>query len=144
LKRFFSSAARLGVVLGLAAALIGGVACGSDDDGGGGTGSASAASAGAVDASGTITIVAKDNVFEPKQFTGPANQSITVKLDNQGAAIHNFAVKGQKGADGNEIGAVKLVQGKQSDTVQFALPAGSYDFYCTVHPVDMTGKMTLS
>lgn len=144
MKRFFVSAARLGMALGLAAALIGGVACSSDDDGGGGMGSASAVSAGAVDASGTITIVAKDNVFEPKQFTGPANQPITVKLDNQGAAIHNFAVKGQKGADGNEIGALKLVQAKQSDTVQFALPAGSYDFYCTVHPVEMTGKMTLS
>jgi plastocyanin len=142
LKRYLDAAVRIGVVLGLAAVLIGTAACSSDGDEGGGNGSASAAAV-AVDPSGTITVVAKDNFFEPKQFTGPANQAITVKLDNQGAAIHNFAVKGQKGPDGNEIGALKLVPGKQSDTIQFTLPAGTYDYYCTVHPVEMTGKMTL-
>ena len=142
MKQFFGAVARFGSALGLVGALIVGAACGSEGGDGGGD-SASAASAGTVDASGTITVVAKDNSYQPRRFTGPANQSITVTLDNQGAAIHNFAVKGQKGADGNEIGALKLVQAKQSDTVQFTLPAGTYDFYCTVHPVEMTGTMTL-
>jgi len=137
------TAARFGLVLALAAAVVGGVACSSDDGDKGTKNSSSSSASGAVDASGNITIVGKDNVYEPKQFTGPANQKITVKLDNQGAAIHNFAVKDQKGPDGNDIGALALINAKQTGTVEFTLPAGSYDFYCTVHPVEMTGKFTL-
>jgi plastocyanin len=142
-KQILIAAARLGVVLGLAAAVVGGAACSSDDGDKGAKSSSSSSASGTVDPSGNITIVGKDNVYEPKQFTGPANQKITVKLDNQGAAIHNFAVKGQKGPDGNDIGALALVNAKQTGTVEFTLPAGSYEFYCTVHPVEMTGKLTL-
>ena len=143
MKRLLITAARFGLVLALSAAVVGGVACSSDDGDKGTKNSSSSSASGAVDASGNITIVGKDNVYEPKQFTGPANQKITVKLDNQGAAIHNFAVKDQKGSDGNDIGALALINAKQTGTVEFTLPAGSYDFYCTVHPVEMTGKFTL-
>jgi plastocyanin len=131
-----ASAAALAVVLMVAAA------CGSEDSGGGNASSGSAAK-GAVDATGAITILAKDNVYQPKEFTGPGGQKIALTLDNKGAAIHNLVIKDQKGADGKEI-QTTLLPANQSEVLEFTLPAGTYDFYCSVHPVEMRGKMNLS
>lgn len=110
-----------------------------------GSGSSSGATKAAVDASGAITIIGTDkagtdNRFEPKEFTAPANQRITVTLDNKGSVIHNFQIVGQKGPDGQEIQTPLLPAG-QKGSVEFTLPAGTYDFYCVVHPVDMRGKL---
>jgi plastocyanin len=49
----------------------------------------------------------------------------------------------QKGPDGKEI-QTELIPGGQTDTVSFTLAAGSYDFHCTVHPVEMRGTITVS
>jgi plastocyanin len=135
-------AARLGVGAILVLVAVAGVACSSDNSDGGNAASGPGAK-GAVDANGTITIVAKDNVYQPKEFTGPGGQKIALTLDNKGAAIHNLVFKDQKGADGKEI-QTTLLPANQSEVLEFTLPAGSYDFYCSVHPIEMQGKMTLS
>lgn len=143
MKTRVSAIVRLALVAGLATLVIASVACSSDASGDGSNGSDQlAAGNAAVDASGAITIVGKDNSFEPKSFAGPAGQPITVTLNNTGAAIHNFVIKDQKGPDGKEI-QTALINAKQSGTVQFTLTSGSYDFYCSVHPVEMRGTMTL-
>jgi plastocyanin len=136
------TAARLGLGATAALVLVLGVACSSDDSGGGNASSGSGAK-GAVDAAGAITILAKDNVYQPKEFTGPGGQKIALTLDNKGAAIHNLVLKDQKGADGKEL-QTTLLPANQSEVLEFTLPAGSYDFYCSVHPIEMRGKMTLS
>lgn len=100
------------------------------------------ASAPAVDSSGKIAMIGKDNLFEPNEFTAKANQTIALTLDNAGAAIHNFQILGQKGPDGLEI-QTPLLPNNQKGSVEFALPAGTYEFYCAVHPVDMRGKLTV-
>lgn len=133
---------RLAFAVGVAALIVVGVACGSDDSNDSTSNSSSSTANAAVDASGAITIIAKDNVYEPKEFTGPAGQNITVTLDNKGAAIHDFVIKDQKGEDGKEI-QTGLINAGKTGTVQFSLPAASYDFYCAVHPVEMRGKFTL-
>lgn len=121
-----------------ALALIGAAACGGEAKGA--SGPASELLAVATD--GTVTIVAKDNVFQPKAFTAPANQPVTLTLDNKGAAIHNWAIAGEKGPDGKEF-QTALIQSGQQGTASFTLPAGTYDFYCPVHPVEMRGKLTV-
>jgi plastocyanin len=142
LKTRISALARPALAIGLAALVIAAVACGSDDSEDNASGSAASAAA-TVDASGVITIIAKDNFYEPKSFTGPATQNINVTLDNKGAAIHDFVIKDQKGPEDKEI-QTGLIQAGKTGAVEFALPAGAYDFYCAVHPVEMRGKFTLS
>jgi plastocyanin len=142
-NRLATLAIRSGLALGLAVVVGGAVACSSSNNSAKSSPSPGASTTGVVDASGNITIVGRDNFFEPKQFSGPAGQQITVKLDNQGTSIHNFAIKGQKGPDGQDIGVLTLVNAKQTGTVTFTLPAGTYDFYCSVHPAEMTGTFTL-
>jgi len=123
------------MLLGLAAA------CGGDDATE--TAERPANSAATVAADGTVTITARDNVFNPKALAVPANQPVTLTLDNKGAAIHNWAVAGQNGPDGKEIQTALIPAGQQG-TVAFSLPAGKYDFYCPVHPVEMRGKLTVN
>jgi len=125
--------------------MVGAVACSSDSSSDSTKSSAARSSGakGAVDASGAITIVAKDNVYEPAEFTGAGGQTTTLKLENKGAAIHNFQIKDQKGPDGQEY-QTPLVNAGQTGTVEFTLPAGAYEFFCSVHPVEMRGKVTLS
>ncbi|MGD9890494.1 MAG: cupredoxin domain-containing protein [Dehalococcoidia bacterium] len=145
MKTRISALARPALSIGLAVLVIAAVACGSDDsdDNASGTSGSAASNTAAVDASGAITIIAKDNVYDPKSFTGPGAQSIKVTLDNQGAAIHDFVIKDQKGPDGKEI-QTGLIQAGKMGTVEFTLAAGDYDFYCAVHPVEMRGEFTLS
>lgn len=121
-----------------AVALLGAAACGGEAKG------ASEPAGGplTVGADGTVTITAKDNVFAPKAFNAPANQVVTLTLDNKGAAIHNWAIAGEKGPDGKEF-QTALIQAGQQGTASFTLPAGTYDFYCPVHPVEMRGKLTV-
>jgi plastocyanin len=134
--------ARLTLIAGVATLMMVGIACSSGASGSASKNGSGSTSTGAVNTSGAITIVGKDNFYEPKEFTGPAGQPITVTLDNQGGAIHDFVIKDQRGPDGQEI-QTPLINAKQTGSVQFTLPAGTYDFYCAVHPVEMRGKMTL-
>jgi plastocyanin len=157
-RRMFS-AAGIALVLSVSLTLaVVAASCSADDvsEKGAGSGPSTVASSGssagaagkaAVDAAGRITIIAKDtgttnNRYEPKEFTAHANQKVVVTLENQGSAIHNWQIVGQKGPDGQEIQTPLLPAG-QKGNVEFSLPAGTYDFYCAVHPVDMRGKITV-
>ena len=133
--------ARAALLLAACAVLFVGVACSSEDDSSGEK--SAAAPSGAVVVDGAISVKAKDNVFEPKSFTAPAGMAVTVTLDNTGAALHNFALADQKGPDGKEI-QTELIAGGKTDTVEFTLPAGTYNYYCTVHPAEMRGTITVS
>ena len=138
MTRRLSIAARLVLVLGVLALLVG-AACSSEDDSGPG---GSAAGKPTVDANGVITVITKDNAFDPKEFVAQADQKTTVTVDNKGAALHNFEFTKQKDAEGKTIGTdPQLVQPNQKGTATFTLPAGTYDFYCSVHPAEMRGKV---
>ena len=134
-------AGRLALLVGALAVVVAFTACGSDGKDKGAQAS-SGVTTGAVDASGNITIVGKDNFYEPSEFTGPANQKVTVTLDNKGASLHDLRIKDQKRPDGQEIQTALLPAGEKG-SVEFTLAAGTYEFYCAVHPADMRGRMTL-
>ena len=111
---------------------------------GGSDGSASAGSdPGRALADGKLTIVARDNTFEPKSLTFRAGQEVTLTLENKGAAVHYFQMVGVSDANGKVI-KTRLLPGNQSDTISFTVnKTGTFDFYCEVHPAEMRGKATV-
>jgi plastocyanin len=89
----------------------------------------------------TATIVTTDNKFDVTKLTVPANQPVTVTVQNKGQALHNWHVLNVKDTAGNEV-TVPLVPPSQSATVTFTLAApGTYDFHCDTHPTEMTGTV---
>jgi len=90
-------------------------------------------------AAGGTTVVAKDIAFQPTSLTIPAATATAITFDNQDAAPHNMAIKDASGAQvfKGEI----VTQTKVTYNVD-ALPAGTYGFWCEVHP-NMTGTLTV-
>ncbi len=129
---------RLVLGLGLAALTLISVAC-SGTTAAPGTPSADPAAPSAP-AGDAIVIVAKDLVFSPTSVAVPAGEPVTIVLDNQEAAPHNIAIKDASGA---EVFKGEIVSTKQVDNAVPALTAGTYTFWCEVHP-DMQGTITAS
>jgi plastocyanin len=83
------------------------------------------------------TLVLKDNVFEPADFTVAAGSQIT--LMNEGAALHNFSVEGQD--------VDKDVQPGETETedVIEGLAPGTYTMFCKYHrSIGMEGTLTIT
>ena len=133
--RWVMTRSRLAIVLALGLTLmlaLAAVACGGDGEENtttGGTGSAT-----------TVKVTMKDNSFDPKQITVPAGKEITFNLENKGQAIHDMMVM----VDGKEIMSQPdaIRAGATGKLVVTFAKAGTYDFKCTFHPTEMTGKIT--
>lgn len=93
----------------------------------------------------TVTLTAVDfNTFDPTTLSAPANKSIVFNFSNADPVQpHNVAiVRGQP--DGKDWAGLPITQPGQSATyVAPPLPAGSYEFYCSVHPTTMRGTLTV-
>ncbi len=99
-----------------------------------------ASSDGGAAAEGSLTIVATDNKYDKDTLTVKAGKDVSLTLDNKGAAIHNWHVF-TKGKDGKEP-QTNLIAGGAKETIKFEIDkAGTYDFKCDVHPVEMVGKL---
>jgi plastocyanin len=128
---------------GFAIALIAivAIACG----GGGATNAPASAAAsptaGSSAPAGTgLTVVAKDLAFDTTALTAKADTAFTIDFDNQDSAPHNIAIKDATGA-AQFKGEVFPGPAKKTYDVP-ALKAGSYTFWCEVHP-NMTGTLTV-
>jgi plastocyanin len=85
-----------------------------------------------------------DNKFSITSMTVPADQQVTVTVENDGAAIHNWHMLDVKGVQGEEITAPLLTTGK-SDAVTFTIATpGTYHFHCDTHPQEMQGTLTVT
>jgi plastocyanin len=87
-----------------------------------------------------VTVVAKDIAFDPTTLTIPADAPTTIVLDNQEDVPHNIAIKD---AAGTTVFKGEIVTKTKVDNAVPALPAGTYTFWCEVHP-NMTGTLTAS
>jgi plastocyanin len=85
-----------------------------------------------------VVIVAKDLVFNPTAVTIPADTATDIVLDNQDDAPHNIAIKDAAGA---EVFKGEIVTKTQVTNAVPALAAGTYGFWCEVHP-NMIGTLT--
>jgi plastocyanin len=90
-----------------------------------------------------VTVTAQGISFVTKSFSAPADKPFTIVFDNQAGGIaHDVDLVDGSGAkvfDSDPIVGVKTV------TLDVgALPAGTYTFICSLHPIpDMTGTATL-
>jgi plastocyanin len=89
-------------------------------------------------AGSALTVVAKDIAFQPTTLTIPADTPTEIVLDNEEAAPHNIAIKDSTGA--TVFKGEVVSQTKVTNAVP-ALAAGSYQFWCEVHP-NMVGTIT--
>ncbi|CAN5471439.1 hypothetical protein BH09CHL1_BH09CHL1_30860 [soil metagenome] len=95
-----------------------------------------AAAAGAT----TAAVAAGDLFFDPKELTIAAGVDVQVTLTNGGALAHDWAVRDQ-------APATSLLNPGGTETITVNLPAGSYQFYCTVPghaEAGMVGTLTVA
>ncbi|MFZ5853803.1 MAG: cupredoxin domain-containing protein [Chloroflexota bacterium] len=89
----------------------------------------------------TLQVTAQNIQFDKSELEAPAGQPFAIEFNNQDAGVpHNVAIKD---ANGQEVFKGEIFNGVATRTYQVpALPAGTYTFYCTVHP-NMTGTLTI-
>ena len=86
-----------------------------------------------------ITVEMVDIAFNPTELTIPANTDVTVNLPNNGVLPHNFNIDAANVHSGD-------VPGGESITLTLNLPAGTYEYYCSVpgHAASgMVGTLTV-
>jgi plastocyanin len=128
------------------------IACGGGDDGGSDGGGNGPATTTATSPSGggssnggaeTVTIVMKDNIFEPKDIEVDEGKTVTFELKNEGTAIHNMHVL-SKTAEGKDFMSKTAIEGGGSDTFTATFQKkGSIKFQCDYHVPDMAGTITV-
>ena len=97
----------------------------------------------------TLTITAPVGAasagFQPTTLTAKANTSLTIHFDNQdNQAQHNVELKDASGAAVQLGGDTQFFQGPATrDYTVPALAAGTYQYYCIVHPTTMKGELTI-
>lgn len=132
------SAGRVAIFLLVAGLALG--ACGGSGGGGSGGSSNAGGGGGATGKTATISgsnieIKLEDNFFSPSTLVGKPGQKVTIELDNEGSAEHNFSLDSQK-IDQN-------VQSGDKAEVTVTLPkSGVLPFYCEFHKsIGMTGQL---
>ncbi len=91
--------------------------------------------------SGDVTIKAQNIAFDVKTASAPAGKPFTIVFaNNDSGTPHNIAIKD---ASGTDVFKGQIITGPATQTYQVPqLKAGSYTFYCQVHP-SMTGTLTV-
>ena len=105
----------------------------------------SAAASGATGTTLTVTapVGAAGTGFDPTTLEAPANKAFTIHFDNQDSQPHNVQLK--EGSSEVALGGdTAFFTGPGTRDYQVpALAAGSYTYYCVVHPGVMTGTLTV-
>ncbi len=150
------------LVLIAAGLLLLAAACGDDDDDGGngdngGGDTATAAPADDIEtqpavpqevddevteaAGGAIQTVAADAPafsYAPNNLKVALNETTTIEITNEGAALHNFRIAGPDGewnTDDDTVSDPDLILGGDTAVVEFTPTlAGTYTFRCDIHP----------
>ncbi len=87
--------------------------------------------------------VTTDNKFSETKYTVKAGAPVTLTVQNNGQAIHNWDVTDMKDDAGKEIKTDLTNPGKTSSVTFTISKPGTYHFHCDVHPTEMTGTLTV-
>ena len=128
---------RLVLGMGLVALAVIAAACSGGSSGAAASPAGSAAPSAA--AGDGIVVVAKDLIFTTASITAPADEAFQILLDNQESLPHNIAIKD---GSGTVVYKGEIVTSTQVTNNVPALAAGTYEFFCEVHP-DMKGTLTV-
>ena len=98
-------------------------------------------------AGATLDITVGDNFYRPDEFRVQAGQRVTLKVKNEGQAVHTVRLAGPDGRyetdDDTQIDPPMI---KPGETVALAWTAptepGTYNFRCDYHPEE-TGTITV-
>jgi plastocyanin len=96
---------------------------------------------GEASADGTITLVAKNTLFDKTELKAKPGP-LTIIEDNQDDGIpHNVHVYKGKDNKGQDMGMTQLEAGPIKQELKLTLEAGDYFYVCDVHPATMSGKL---
>jgi plastocyanin len=102
---------------------------------------ATTATAGGGGEATTLTLVAKNTLFDKSELKAKAG-AVTIEVDNQDGGIpHNLHVYRGKDNTGEDMGKTEIAAGPVKQTLKLQLTAGEYFFVCEVHPPTMFGKL---
>lgn len=73
----------------------------------------------------TFTVEMVELAFKPSKLTVPADTDITIELKNTGVLAHDFMISSLDISSG-------LINPGETGSVQASIPAGSYEFICSV------------
>ena len=92
-----------------------------------------------------LEVVAKDIAFDKKELTVAPDAPFVITFDNQDTAsvTHDIDIRQSDGT--TVVKDTEPIPGGQSTQYQYdPLPAGSYVFICSIHPIpQMTGTLTV-
>lgn len=93
------------------------------------------------DGASTITLIAKNTLFDKSELRAKAGE-ITITFDNQdGGIVHNLHVYKGQDATGEDVGATEFEAGPIVQTLKLDLEPGEYFYACNAHPATQFGKL---
>ena len=105
------------------------------------TQAAAATASGAAGQGTTLTLIAKDTLFDKSELTAKPGD-VTIVMDNQDAGIpHNLHVFKGTDSKGQDMGMTEIEAGPVKQTLKLNLTAGEYFLVCDVHPATATAKL---
>jgi len=96
---------------------------------------------------GVVEIAMEDNEFADNYLRVAQGESVTIRVTNEGAAVHNLRIAGIDGVFGTEDDAVTTPDAIEAGAVgelTFApQAAGAFTFQCDFHPNEMGGQVVV-
>lgn len=94
---------------------------------------------------GAVEVTARGTAFTPTEVSIPPGGEVIIRFVNEDANIpHNMSVFEGQDATGAPVFTGEVITGPAETEYMFVAPEpGSYFFRCDVHPVQMTGTITV-
>jgi plastocyanin len=94
----------------------------------------------------TVNLAAQGIAFQEKTLAFTAGDRVTVVFDNKDAGIqHNFVLFNGRNASAPQLFRGDVITGP--GVIRYTItapPPGTYFFHCEIHPVQMTGTVTVT